>query len=144
MPIETVRFDPQRFSAADFEDFYEITGVELMEALDFVVNASQADRIKVQNLPLMTAFLWVVRRQGDPALTYEEVRRDGILEQFDAIEVDEVSPDQIARAQQGRTRRPLPPREPRPTAAERREAARVTSQPARQYGEPPPEGRIPE
>jgi hypothetical protein len=65
---EPIRFDPDRLTFGDLEDFESATGTSLLGVYDRL--RSESD-VSVKEL---IAFVWVVKRLDDPTLELSDVR----------------------------------------------------------------------
>lgn len=97
-----LKFDPNAMSLADLEDFEAYTGLWIDDAF--------VRRPDGRNMPrsakVLTALIWIVRRQDDPSFTIEQARATRATD----IELDIANPTSAAAT-------------PTPTSAKRKRAA---------------------
>lgn len=98
-PTRVVRFDHDKITARDFDDFEEATnGLDLLTFAESLQGMDPADalRQREQRVPFM-AFLWIALRRSYPGLTFDEVYDEvGITEASTVIEL--VTNERPARA----------------------------------------------
>lgn len=85
-----VRLDIDELSAADYEDFESVTGMDLLEFATAMQEGRINERNFLKNLKPLTAFLWVCWRKDHEGLTHEDVRHMGLGKLLKGIEIVQV------------------------------------------------------